>query len=87
MAIRGSRFKLVVDFASSQDQLYDLKSDPTEMCPLPEDAEKSMRRSLLDAARCQLNDSVQSRDPKLRLSARLRDLQLESVHSAAKVSA
>jgi len=78
LAVRESRFKLVLDFNSptKQEQLYDLDSDPGERRPLPVAAENAVRRRLLDRARQHISDSVQSRDAGYRLSARLRDLRL-----------
>jgi hypothetical protein len=78
LAVRESRFKLVLDFNSptKQEQLYDLDSDPGELRPLLPGAEKLVRRRLLDRARQHISDSVQSRDAGYRLSARLRDLRL-----------
>ena len=78
LAVREARYKLVLDFnsATKQEQLYDLDSDPGELRPLPPEAEKAVRRRLLDRARQHISDSVQSRDAGYRLSARLRDLRL-----------
>ena len=87
MAIRDSRFKLVLDLASSEDQMFDLEKDPKEMYPLPPPAEKSVRRKLLEIARIHIDESLQSRDPKLRLSGRLRDLQFEGIHAVSRASA
>jgi len=87
LAVRESRFKLVLDFNSptKQEQLYDLDSDPGELRPLLPGAEKLVRRRLLDRARQHISDSVQSRDAGYRLSARLRDLRLATAMSAPSV--
>jgi arylsulfatase A-like enzyme len=85
LAIREERHKLVLDFGSSREQLFDLEADPSELFSLPPDAEKPARRRLLERARQHIADSLQLRDPDQRLGARLRDLRLEWAHSATKV--
>jgi arylsulfatase A-like enzyme len=85
LAIREARYKLVLDFGSSKDQLFDLETDPRELFPLPPDAERPIRRRLLERARQHLAESIQSRDSGHRLDARLRDLQLELAHSATRI--
>jgi arylsulfatase A-like enzyme len=87
LAVREARYKLVLDFASATEQVFDLEADPGERRPLPEGAEKPVRKRLLERARDHIHESVQSRDPELRLGARLRDLRLEWAHSAPRVSA
>ena len=59
------------------EQLFDLEADPGELRPLPADAEKAVRKRLLDRARQHLADSLRSRDANYRMAARLRDLRLE----------
>jgi len=76
LAIREGRYKLVLDFGSHGESLFDLEIDSCERHPLPRDAERAVRRRLLDQARHHIEDSLQSRDPDARLRARLRDLQL-----------
>jgi len=85
--VREARYKLVVDFRSPQFHLFDLESDPGELRPLPDGAEKRVRRRLLEHAQQHLADSTQSRDPDLRLHAILRDIRLEWAHSSAAHSA
>ncbi len=77
IVVRESQYKLVLDFASSQDNLFDLKSDPGELHPLPASAEKPVRRRLLECAREHISQSVHSRDTNQLLDARLRDLRME----------
>ncbi|MGH9504273.1 MAG: sulfatase [Terriglobales bacterium] len=76
LAVREARYKMVFDFNSAQEELFDLEADPRELHPLPGDAEKPVRRRLLDRARQHLTDSLRSRDAHRRLAARLRDLRL-----------
>jgi len=77
LGVREGRYKLVIDFGNSSEAFFDLESDPAELRPLPPDAEKPVRRRLLERARHHLASSLQSRDPDARLAARLRDLRLE----------
>jgi arylsulfatase A-like enzyme len=81
LGIREKRYKLVLDFASSAEQMFDLRDDPAELHPLGIDKEKPVRKRLLQVARRHLAESTQSLDPEQRLSAQLRDLQLELAHS------
>jgi arylsulfatase A-like enzyme len=77
LAVREARYKMVFDFNSATEQLFDLDADPGELRPLPVDAEKPVRKRLLERARQHLSDSSRSRDADYRLAARLRDLRLE----------
>jgi arylsulfatase A-like enzyme len=86
LAVRDSRFKLMLFFDPPADQLYDLESDPGEKSPLPADAEKPVRRRLLNAAREHLSRSITNRDARSRVQARLRELQLEWKKPADKAS-
>jgi len=81
LAIRDSRFKLIIDFKQNLVQLFDLQKDPGETAPLGEDVQRSVRRRLLSIARDHIAESSQ-RDPKQRLQARLRELLLEWDHPA-----
>jgi arylsulfatase A-like enzyme len=87
LAIREARYKMVFDFNSTTEQLYDLHADPGELRPLPLDSEKPVRKRLLDRARQHLSDSLRSRDADYRLAARLRDLRLEWSNSTVRKSA
>jgi arylsulfatase A-like enzyme len=77
LAVREARYKMVLDFNSAAERLFDLEADPGELRPLPVDAEKPVRRRLLDRARQHVSDSLRSRNADCRLAARLRDLRLE----------
>ena len=77
LAVRETRYKMVFDFNSATEQLFDLHADPAELQALPLAAEKAVRRRLLNRARQHLSDSLRSRDADCRLAARLRDLRLE----------
>lgn len=86
IAVRDSAYKLVVDFASSQGNLFSLKSDPGERCPLSEDAEKPVRRRLLQCAREHISRAILSRDAGRRIDAELRGLRLECGDSIGGIS-
>ena len=77
LAVREARYKMVIDFSASRERLYDLNADPRELSPLPDDAEKIVRRRMLDRARQHLSDSLSRRDSESRMAARLRDIRLE----------
>ena len=77
IVVRESQYKLVLDFASSKENLFDLKSDPGELHPLPANVEKPVRRRLLERAKEHIAQSIHSRESGQRLDAQLRDLRLE----------
>jgi arylsulfatase A-like enzyme len=85
LAIREDRYKLVVDFGSSSEQLFDLNLDVEELHPLPPSKEKSVRYRLLQRARQHLADSLLPRDPSHRVTAQLRDLQIEWANSSVRI--
>jgi arylsulfatase A-like enzyme len=82
LAVQEGQNKLVLDFATGSEQLFDLASDPQEMRPLPWDSAKGVRRRLLQCARRHVAESQKALDSDKRLEARLRDLRLEWAHSA-----
>jgi len=86
LAIREADYKLVIDFASSQENLFDLKNDPAELHPLRPEVEKPVRRRMLKRASEHLAQSVESRNPSRRLDAQLRDLRLEWSDSINSIS-
>jgi arylsulfatase A-like enzyme len=77
LSVREARFKLVLQFDPPAEQLYDLEADPGEQVPLAPTAQLAVRRRLLEAAREHLQRSSGRRDQRMRLRARVRDLQLE----------
>jgi len=81
LAIMKGQNKLVVDFASGSEQLFDLASDPQEVRPLPLDSARGVRKELLQRAKKHLAESRKALDFDRRLGARLRDLRLEWAHS------
>ena len=87
LAVREARYKMLLDFSGATEQLFDLQTDPGEMRPLPPDAEKPVRRRLLERARKHIADSLDARDAGASLAARLRDLRLEWSSPAVRTSA
>jgi arylsulfatase A-like enzyme len=87
LVVREARYKLVLDFGSSTEDLYDLELDRDELHPLGPNELKAVRQRLLERNRRHLMESVQSRDAGHRLDARLGDLQLEWAHSNQKIFA
>jgi arylsulfatase A-like enzyme len=77
LCVREERYKLVLDFMSGNEALFDLAADPKELRALSLGVEKPVRRRMLDAARRHVASSLQSRDEGARLAACLRDLRLE----------
>jgi arylsulfatase A-like enzyme len=81
LAVRKGSYKLVVDFAAGQEQLFDLKADPYEKNPLGLETAKPVRRMLLECARKHVAESHKSRDFDRRMGSQLRELRLEWAHS------
>src|SRR5262249_29955175 len=86
LALRGTRYKLVFDGASGEDQLFDLERDPGEKSPVPRSELKAERRLLLEAARDHIAGFSHSHDTVLEWNARLRDLGLEWAQAGSRVS-
>jgi arylsulfatase A-like enzyme len=75
LAVRKERHKLVLNFGSGTDDLFDLGSDPEEMQPLPLLAAKDIRKELLEIARKHVAQSVKSCDGDLRFAAQVREFR------------
>jgi arylsulfatase A-like enzyme len=86
LAVREARYKMVLDFKSPAEKLFDLETDPGELRPIPTGEQKPARRRLLERARQHLSDSLCSRDGDRRMAARLRDLRLEWTNPAIPAS-
>jgi hypothetical protein len=78
---------MVLHFEPKSEYLYDLVADPGEQAPLAPEAQKMIRRRLLEIAREHLHTSSTQRDAKRRMQARLSSLRLEWKHPASKTSA
>ncbi len=77
LAVREARHKLILDFATGSDELFDLETDPGELHPLPREGTKVVRRRLLERARAHIVESLRSRDAGARAALVLRDIALE----------
>jgi arylsulfatase A-like enzyme len=77
LSVRDARFKVMLQFDPPSEQLFDLEADPGEHAPLAPTAQVTVRRRLLEVAREHLQRSSGERDERMRLRARVRDLQLE----------
>jgi arylsulfatase A-like enzyme len=77
LAVRDKRYKLVWEFSSGQELLFDLETDPTEIQPLARDRERKIRSKLLLHAHRHLNRSVEQRDHEHRFRALLEELERE----------
>jgi len=75
LAVRKGEYKLVMNFVSGTDQLFELTSDPGESCSLPCGTESDMRKQLLECARKHVAESHKSRDLEIRLAAQSRELR------------
>lgn len=84
LAVWDMRFKLVLDFRSSKEELFDLEADPNELRPLPVGTATRLHRRLLDHARCHLAQAMESRDCMQRVAARVHELQLEWANSPTR---
>jgi len=84
LAVRCGSHKLVLDFSSGSEQLFDLSSDPAERNPIA--GPHPQRNQLLAVAKRHLVESTKSRDFDRRQASLLRDLRLEWAHSAANIS-
>ena len=77
LAVREEQYKLVLDFDSGREDLFDLRGDPGECNPLYLSAEKGTRRRLLGRAQAHLTESAGRRNEDHRLAARIRDLKFQ----------
>jgi arylsulfatase A-like enzyme len=78
LSVRDGRYKLVIKLeADSVEQLYDLRTDPTERNPLPRGEGSEIRKRLLQAATEELGKTIAERPVAPRLRTLLRELRLE----------
>jgi len=76
LGVRDARFKLVMRLEPGAiEEVYDLEADPAEMRPSTEGPALETRKRLLQAAREHMEKTVSTRDPVMRLRARLRDFR------------
>jgi arylsulfatase A-like enzyme len=86
LAVRLNQYKLVVNFSSGNEELYDLERDPAEREPLARGQADDIKGALLKHARRHLAESSQSRDFDKRIASRVRDFRLELARPAVSTS-
>jgi|SRR5580658_1103748 arylsulfatase A-like enzyme len=82
LAVREARFKLLLNFDTGIDNLFDLEADPGEKASLPAAAAKPERRRLLEAALSHLRKSDTRQISEAYLRARSREIGLTLVKTA-----
>ncbi len=82
LAVREARYKLIFDFESKRERLYDLETDPHELRPLPDGTETVVRRRLLECARRHIERARNERNDDLSLRTRLSEMRLEWAESS-----
>jgi arylsulfatase A-like enzyme len=87
LAVRDSRYKLVIRFKEGKDYLYDLKNDPGEDSPLRDDVGVHERVRLLKAAHTHLQSGRENRNAELALISSLRQIKHSMGMSVDKVPA
>jgi uncharacterized sulfatase len=75
LSVRKGEYKLVMNFATGNDHLFELSSDPGEVNPLPAGTASDVRRQLLECAKKHVAESLKSRDLNLRFAAQVRELR------------
>jgi arylsulfatase A-like enzyme len=85
LAVREERYKMVLDFATGTDDLFDLEADPGEQTPLTAPAGRPVRRRLLEAALAHLRKSNPQPKSEAYLRARMREMAL-NLREAAPVA-
>jgi arylsulfatase A-like enzyme len=83
LAVRKGEYKLVMNFVSGADQLFQLSSDPRESHPLPWGTAGDVRKLLLECAKKHVAESYKSRDLEIRLAAQTRELRAEWTQTVA----
>jgi arylsulfatase A-like enzyme len=83
LAVREARYKLVLNFDTQRDCLFDLEADPGEQTPLPSSAGKRERRRLLEAAAAHLRRATARKNSPAYLRTRLREIGLNLGNSVA----
>jgi len=77
LSVRKGEYKLVMNFATGSDHLFELRSDPGEVSPLPAGTAGDVRKQLLECAKKHVAESLKSRDLDLRFAAQTRELRAE----------
>ena len=77
LSVCKGEYKVVINFATGSDQLFELSSDPGEVNPLPAGTAGDVRKQLLECAKKHITESLKSRDLDLRFGAQTRELRAE----------
>ena len=77
LSVRKGVYKLVMNFATGSDHLFELRSDPGEVNPLPAGTAGDVRKQLLQCAKKHVAESLKSRDLGLRFASQARQLRSE----------
>jgi arylsulfatase A-like enzyme len=88
LAVRESRYKLLLNFDAHNEYLFDLEADPEEQTPLPDTAGRPERRRLLEVALDHLRRSSTRQSSEAYLRARVREigLSLTRLHGSTSAS-
>jgi len=86
LAVREARYKLVLNFDTRAEDLFDLEVDPGEGAPLPIAVGRPERRRLLESALAHLRASNRRQNSDDCLKARLREIGLNLRHAAPTAS-
>ena len=77
LCVRDARYKLIIRFGPGEEHLFDLDADPSEMKPLPADAQKPVRARLMALASEHIRRARDGQSPEHQLHVLLRDLRAE----------
>ena len=83
LAVREARYKLLLNFDTGAQELFDLEVDPGECTPLSSAAAKPERRRLLRAALDHLRKACARKPSQAYLRAIVRDLDLNATRALA----
>ena len=83
LTVRDARYKLLLNFDTKTDYLFDLEADPQEQSPLPASAGKAERRRLLESALAHLRTSGARQNSPAYFRTRLREIGLNLSTAAA----
>jgi arylsulfatase A-like enzyme len=83
LAVREAGYKLLLNFDTQTDYLFDLKADSHQQAPLPSSAGKPERRRLLESALAHLRRSATRQSSLAYLRTRLREIGIRLTTAAA----
>ena len=77
LAVRRGAHKLVLDFATGKEDLFNLALDSEERSPLPHDCGLEVRRDLLACARKHIAEARSSKNVERCIAAQLSEFRTE----------